>query len=143
MLGSSDEAAKLEAEADRLEAMAAGLRERAAAVREGQEPGSPPAEGVTPAAVRTVTSARIRETGGLSADLDALAEMVADRVMQRLAPPSVQAPMVVDAAEAARLLGINEKALRTRVQRGQLPRAAVVHVGRRLQFRPDKLLRER
>jgi hypothetical protein len=53
------------------------------------------------------------------------------------------APILVDVAGAARLLGITEHAFRSRLQRGQIPRSAVIRTGRRLQFRPDKLVRDR
>jgi hypothetical protein len=51
------------------------------------------------------------------------------------AAPSV----LVDAAEAARLIGIKTPAFRQRVQRGQIPRSAIVLTGRRVQFIRSKL----
>lgn len=56
------------------------------------------------------------------------------------ATSTVETPLLVDAPEAARLLGITEVALRGRKQRGQLPLGSVVGTGRRVQFRRDKLL---
>jgi hypothetical protein len=76
-------------------------------------------------------------------DPRALADAVAERVAEFLGREQQLAPILVDVAGAARLLGITGHAFRSRLQRGQIPRAAVVRTGRRLQFRPDKLVRER
>lgn len=48
-------------------------------------------------------------------------------------------PVVVDAPEAARLLGISVNALRLRTQRGQMPVGSVVRTGRRVQFKTEAL----
>jgi hypothetical protein len=52
------------------------------------------------------------------------------------APPA----RLIGARDAARILGISVPALRKRVQRGDLPRGAVVYTGRRYQFRRDRLI---
>ena len=52
-----------------------------------------------------------------------------------VAGPSV----LVDAEEAARLIGITTAAFRQRKQRGQIPRSAIVRAGRRVQFVRSKL----
>jgi electron transfer flavoprotein alpha subunit len=46
---------------------------------------------------------------------------------------------LIDIREAARTLGVSVGALRKRVQRGHLPRGAVVYEGRRYYFRPERL----
>jgi DNA-directed RNA polymerase specialized sigma24 family protein len=76
-------------------------------------------------------------------DAVALADAVADRVLERLAPEQRVEPILVDVARAARLLGISVDAFRSRLQRGQIPRAAIVRTGMRLQFRPERLVRDR
>jgi hypothetical protein len=73
----------------------------------------------------------------------ALADAVATRVAELLRQEQQLAPLLVDVAGAARLLGISEDAFRSRIQRGQIPRAAIVHTGTRLQFRPERLVRDR
>lgn len=52
---------------------------------------------------------------------------------------SVADPVVVDAPEAARLLGITVNALRLRAQRGQMPAGSIVRTGRRVQFKTEAL----
>lgn len=47
--------------------------------------------------------------------------------------------VLVDAADAAELLGISENAVYLRTQRGQMPAGSVVRTGRRLQFRVEAL----
>lgn len=44
-------------------------------------------------------------------------------------------PVVVDAPEAAKVLGISVNAVRLRTQRGQMPAGSVVRTGRRVQYR--------
>ncbi|HXX65852.1 MAG TPA: hypothetical protein VEK07_01640 [Polyangiaceae bacterium] len=53
--------------------------------------------------------------------------------------PASPEPVLIDAPAAARLLGITPLAFRQRVQRGQIPRAAIVRTGRRQQFIRAKL----
>lgn len=53
--------------------------------------------------------------------------------------PSELEAALIDAKEAAALMGINEAAFRQRVQRGQIPRAAIVRTGKRQQFVRSKL----
>lgn len=48
-------------------------------------------------------------------------------------------PVVVDAPEAARLLGTTVDAVRTRTQRGQMPAGSVVRTGRRVQYKLEAL----
>jgi len=80
-----------------------------------------------------------------SADLDSLADAIAERVITRLGVgpdrDSEPAATLIDAPAAARVLGITEDAFRSRLQRGQIPRAAIVRTGRRVQFRPRQLVR--
>lgn len=55
----------------------------------------------------------------------------------RLARQSLAAhedALLVDAPRAARIMGISIQAFRQRVQRGQIPRRAIVRTGRRTQF---------
>lgn len=52
---------------------------------------------------------------------------------------SVADPVVVDAPEAARLLGITVNALRLRTQRGQMPAHSIVRTGRRVQYKLEAL----
>lgn len=51
----------------------------------------------------------------------------------------VTAPVLVDAAAAARILGITVNALRLRTQRGQMPAGSIVRTGRRVQFKTEAL----
>lgn len=53
--------------------------------------------------------------------------------------PTAPEPALIDAPEAARVLGITPLAFRQRVQRGQIPRAAIHRTGRRVQFVRAKL----
>jgi hypothetical protein len=67
---------------------------------------------------------------------------LADAVVRLMAASETRAiagPVVVDAPEAARLLGITVNALRLRTQRGQMPPGSVVRTGRRVQFKTDAL----
>ncbi len=48
----------------------------------------------------------------------------------KAAPPSA----LIDAAEAAQILGITEAALRSRLARGEIPNASVKRTGRRVQY---------
>jgi len=77
------------------------------------------------------------------ADVREIAEPIAQRVVELLNEEALVAPLLVDAAHAARLLGITEDAFRTRLQRGQVPRGAIVRTGGRVQFRPERLVRDR
>lgn len=52
---------------------------------------------------------------------------------------SITEPVVVDAPEAARLLGISVNALRLRAQRGQMPAGSIVRTGRRVQYKLEAL----
>jgi hypothetical protein len=76
-------------------------------------------------------------------EVQQLVDPIARRVVELLGEEPPIAPKLVDAVRAARLLGITEHAFRTRLQRGQIPRGAVVRTGGRLQFRPDRLVRDR
>lgn len=71
--------------------------------------------------------------------LEPLVQRVAERVFvvleQRQQEPT--ASLLVDADEAARLLGITRDALDKRVQRNQV--SGVVRTGRRIQFNREKL----
>lgn len=42
--------------------------------------------------------------------------------------------VLIDAPEAARLMGITLMAFQQRVQRGKIPRSAIIRSGRRVQF---------
>ena len=86
--------------------------------------------------------ARAGRGGGL-VEVAELAEQLAEHLLPRLVREQPAPPRLVDAPGAADILGITEDAFRSRLQRGQIPRAAVVRTGRRLQFRPDRLVRER
>lgn len=68
------------------------------------------------------------------------AELVAEAVARRLAPPSSTAPeaVLLDVEEAAALLGITVDALNKRVSRRQV--GGIVRTGRRIQFHKAKLL---
>lgn len=61
---------------------------------------------------------------------------------KRLSPSTTTRPSaaLLSAPGAAALMGISVDALRKRVQRGDLPRGAVVYTGRRYQFRRDRLI---
>lgn len=52
---------------------------------------------------------------------------------------SLTDPVVVDAREAAHLLGISVNALRLRTQRGQMPAHSIVRTGRRVQYKLEAL----
>lgn len=57
-----------------------------------------------------------------------------------LSPPPPQiTPHLVDAPAAAEIMSIKLQAFQQRVQRGQIPRNAIVRTGRRVQFIPSKL----
>jgi hypothetical protein len=83
------------------------------------------------------------EAAPVPGDPRALADAVAKRVAELLGREQQLTPVLVDVARAARLLGISVDAFRSRLQRGQIPRAAIVRTGTRLQFLPDKLVRKR
>lgn len=68
-----------------------------------------------------------------------IAAVVARLVHAADATEGVSAPVLVDAAEAARILGITVNALRLRTQRGQMPAGSVVRTGRRVQFKTEAL----
>lgn len=48
-------------------------------------------------------------------------------------------PVVVDAPEAAKVLGISVNAVRLRTQRGQMPAGSIVRTGRRVQYKLEAL----
>ena len=48
-------------------------------------------------------------------------------------------PELIDAPEAAQIMGITLQAFQQRVQRGKIPRNAIVRTGRRVQFVRSRL----
>jgi hypothetical protein len=66
---------------------------------------------------------------------------MARSILASRAPSVASAPSaLIDADEAAPLIGITEDALWQRKSRGQLPPGSVVQTGRRVQFHREKLL---
>jgi hypothetical protein len=75
-------------------------------------------------------------------DTDGAYDWVPDAHMaheQQLRAELEEPPALVDADEAARILGITMLAFRHRVQRGMVPLSAIVRTGRRVQFIRAKL----
>lgn len=93
-----------------------------------------------------------RERGFLGANgYELMLASVDDRIYAELdresreSQPTTQAEsatesVLIDADEAARLMGISLETFRQRKQRGQLPPGCVVQTGRRVQYHRAKLL---
>ena len=99
---------------------------RSAGYREGYEAGRAPRVDVDVGA--KAVRAAVEEARQL---MKRLAEVVSETA--RLGAGE-NAPLLVNANEAARLLGISTAALRKRVYRGQVARGAIKFTGRRIQF---------
>lgn len=68
-----------------------------------------------------------------------IADAVAKLMRAADGTEGVTAPVLVDAAAAARILGVTVNALRLRTQRGQMPAGSIVRTGRRVQFKTEAL----
>jgi hypothetical protein len=127
------EAAQLEAEGRQYLALAQVRFQRAAEVRGGAQAGEARAADVD-----------VGERHVGDGERDVLDDAAAAGPVARPAAPVPHQvallPALLSASEAALFLGLSVAALRKRAQRSQLPRGAVVQVGRRYQFRRDRLL---
>jgi hypothetical protein len=98
-----------------------------AGYREGYEAGQAAGGDFAAETVR----AAVQEAREVFTSMKRLAEVVSEAA--RLGAGD-SAPLLVNAHEAARLLGISAAALRKRVHRGQVARGAIKFTGRRIQF---------
>lgn len=72
-----------------------------------------------------------------------LANVHANDVAKASASEVGERSLLIDAPEAARLLGISAEALKKRTQRYQMPAGSVVYTGRRVQYVRDRLVAPR
>lgn len=98
------------------------------------------------AATRAVTLLEAASMRSAPVEAAMLAEAVADRVVERLAPrgeprrSDESLPLLIDYPEAARLLGIEPGALKVRVSDGRIPTNCIKRTGRRVQFIRSRLV---